>query len=226
MTDFINYIIAIAGDKGGIGKSLIAFLLARRTLDFEPLTCLIDCDDNQFTSKDFADDRIEAGIKPIIPVFNVATKNLEKELIELGKRYKIIFIEFGKAGKNEESHYRNEAMDLAIKLADLIICPVQPTPVDVRAFAKFSAKLPDIKVPAIIVPNRVKSANQLQALRDAAPQLKNFKISEAFLEDRLCYQETLGDGGKTIFDIKPSSQSEMRAAKESEQLFMELIYGA
>lgn len=221
-------IFSIIKDKGGVGASLLAYHLTRRTLDFEPSTCLIDCDDDQFTSKDFSDDRRKAGVMPHIPVFNIATKNLEKELINLSKQYKIIFIEFGKAGKEDEFNTRNEAVELAIKLSYMIICPLQPTPVDVRAFTKFAARLPVqiSNVKSIIIPNRVKSLNQLKDLRAAEASLKHFTISNSFLADRLCYQEVFGYDGRTIFDIKPSSDSEKGGLREMEQLFMEIIYGA
>ncbi len=222
-----NLVIAILGDKGGIGKSTLATNLLRRIMDEEPSAVLIDCDSDQHSSAELMLERKSRNIKPALNVINIPTKRLEKEIKELAKKYKIILIEFGKAMGDLENEERTRAVKLASKLADKIIMPLQPTFFDSKTLPKIEKKLIDLKlnkVPALIVPNRVMSKRHLTGLTESAPYLRYFKISKAYMENRICYPEA-NEFGKTIFDIKPKNESERNGVKESEQIFQEIIYG-
>ena len=219
-----NLVIAIIGDKGGIGKTLIGYNLIYRLLQDEPSAQLIDCDTDQFSSGDFAEDRKLSGLKPELPVVNISTKNLESYLLSSSKKIKVHIIEFGKSF-GEDDKNRSNALELAVKLGDIILSPMQPTPADAKAFGKFEKKLPIeiTKKPAILIPNRVKSAARLQSVLDLAPQLKYFKVAESYISDLTCYQDCFGDCGRTIFEIKPKSEQDRKGQKEFEQLYQEII---
>lgn len=222
--DIKNLVIAIIGDKGGIGKTLVAYNLIYRILQDEPSSQLIDCDNDQFSSADFAAIRKKAGIEPNLPVVNIPTQDLEKYLLESSKKIRISIIEFGKSfGEDEES--RKKALELAVKLADIVLCPMQASPVDALAFGKFEEKLPPeiANIPALLIPNRVKTKARLKLVLDSTPDLKYFKISKSFLGDRLCYQDHFRHDGRTIFEIKGKSDSEKEAKIESENLYQEII---
>ena len=219
-----NLVIAIVGNKGGIGKTTLSYNLLYLLIKEEISAVLIDCDNDQYSSGDFANDRKEAGIIPYLPVLNLPTEELEKQLPQLAKKYQVILIEFGKSNDDHKEKFRNAALELAIKVADKIIMPLQPTAPDVKTVPKVEAKLPLAakNVPALIVPNRVKKENQLQVIHGIAPQLKYFKISKSFLGDRLCYQDSLGFDGRSIFEMKGAQAK--KAQLEFTQLFKEIFH--
>ena len=216
-----NLVIAIVGNKGGIGKTTTAYNLLYLLTVAEVSVVLIDCDNDQYSSADFANDRRNANIKPELNVVNMPTSDLQKNILELSKKYQVILIEFGKANGDESD--RNFALELAVKLADKIIMPIQPSPMDAKTVAKVEGKLPmaAINVPMILIPNRVKSRGQLQALLDASSSLKYFKFSESYLKDRLCYQDSFGLDGRSVFEMKTVEAKKAQA--EFKQLFEEII---
>jgi cellulose biosynthesis protein BcsQ len=219
-----NLVIAIIGDKGGIGKTLIGYNLIYRLIQDEPSAQLIDCDTDQYSSAEFAEDRRLAGIKPELPVINISPKNLETYLLTSSKKIKVHIIEFGKSF-GEDDKDRQKALELAVKLGDIILCPMQPTRTDAKAFGKFELKLPPLisKKPAILIPNRVKSAARLQSVIDLAPQLRYFKVAESYISDLTCYQDCFDESGLTVFEIKAKSNQEYKAQREFEQLYQEII---
>lgn len=216
-----NYILAIMGQKGGIGKTTIAYNFYNRILRDEPSSILIDCDNDQYSSADLSFIRNDAGIEPPMPVLNMAAAELEKNIREISKNYKVIIIEFGGTMEVQEE------MRLAAKIADKIIMPIQPSTLDARTIEKVEKKVLAVKdsgVPAVIIPNRVKSNEQLQFLLSASENLNYFVFSNNHLKDRLCYQNSFNDG-RSIFEIKPATLSEKEGVRDFEKLYLEVFYG-
>lgn len=221
-----NLVIAILGDKGGIGKSTLGTNLLRRIVDENYSAALIDCDSDQHSSARLAKRRMDNKIEPVLNVINIRGVDLHKKVGELAKQYDIIIVEFGKAIGDMGEEERTRAVCLATKIADKIIMPLQPTSFDTETIQDIENKLIELKlakIPALIVPNRVMSVRQLSGLVSSEPFMQYFKVSKAYMENRLCYQE-VHETGKTIFDIKPKNKSEKNALKESEQIFQEIIY--
>lgn len=220
-----NFVLAVVGNKGGIGKTLFSYNLLYFLIKFLGIpTVLIDCDTDQYSSAEFSADRKAANIKPDLPVVNCRTEELEKIILALSKKYRFIIVEFGKANDDKEEKYRVRALELAVKLADKVVMPLQPTPPDVKTVRKVEAKLPlnTIKVPTIIVPNRVKTKSQLENnLLAIAPYFKYFKVSKSFINDRLCYQDAFGLDGRSVFEINGSEPK--KAHLELNQLFKEIL---
>ena len=215
-----NFVLAIIGDKGGIGKTTIAYNLLYLLTNDKISAVLIDCDNDQYSSADFANDRKIARIKPELKVINMATKDLQKNIVKLSKEYQIIIIEFGKA--TAENGERNNALELATLLADKIIMPIQPSPVDAKTIISVENKLSnDSQVPAIIIANRVKSGQQFKALFDSVKNLKFFKMSKDYLKDRLVYQDAFAFCGKSIFEL--NSNSAKLAQKEFLKIYKEIF---
>ena len=218
-----NLVIAIVGNKGGIGKTTVSYNLLFCLKKAGVSAVLVDCDNDQYSSADFAQDRKEAKIEPALEVINLPTDQLEKELPALAKKYQVIVIEFGKSNDDSRERFRNQAMELAIKVADKIIMPLQPTAPDIKTVPKVEAKLPFAakNVPAFILPNRVKDESQLELIHSIKDHLKYFKISKSYLGDRLCYQHSLGLDGRSIFEMKTGGAK--KAQEEFQQFFNEVI---
>lgn len=226
LAQFSNFVIAILADKGGVGKSTIGCNLLCWLAKIEPSVVLIDCDSDQHSSAKLAATRIANNIEPKLNIVNIRLSELQQKVSELSKKYKIIIVEFGKAIGDMEEEERTKAVRIAAKIADKIVMPLQPTKFDTETIEAVEKKLINLqaaKIPALIVPNRVMSKRQLSGLITSEPYLKYFKISKSYMENRLCYQE-VHETGKTIFDIKPKTNSEKNALKESQQLFQEIIF--
>lgn len=223
-----NLVIVILGDKGGLGKTLLGYNLTSRIQMEEPSVQLIDCDNDQHSSGDFALIRKDAGVKPDMPVVKINTKNLEPYLLESSKKIKVSLIEFGKSfgeSEAEKDKNRRNALELAVKLGDIILYPMPASPIDAVATEKWEKELPkEIQnMPAILIPNRVKSKARLKMVLNSAPDIKYFKITDSYLSDRLCFQDSFMKNGRSIFEINPRNKSEREGIAEFESVFQEII---
>lgn len=223
-----NLVIGVIGNKGGIGKTTFSYNLLYLLTTLEIPSILIDCDNDQYSSADFAHDRKSAGLKPDLNVINMASKDLESNILKLSKEYEVIIIEFGKAVDGKEEDDRSNALKLAIKLSDKIVMPIQPSPVDAKTIAKIESKLSEIDCPAYIVPNRVKSQGQLDALLSAKDSLRYFKFTENYLKDLLCYQDSFGLDGRSVFELQKlkeysNQNSVMVGINNFKKLFEEIL---
>lgn len=210
-------VISIVNNKGGVGKTLLSYVLLYLFTKMKYKAILIDCDNDQFSSAEFAAMR-KGKVKPELEVLNVPTNRVREIVAKLGD-YDIIIIEFGKANDDAKELDRVQAMKLAVALADLILMPMQPTPADVKAAPKTISKLPlDGKVPALIVPNRVKTKAQLKVnILDAAHQFKHFSVTKSYIKDRLIYQNTFSLDGRTPFE------DEGKEAPKAQEEFLNLF---
>lgn len=227
-----NFILAIIGNKGGIGKTTLAYNLLYLLVSMEVSAVLIDCDNDQYSSSDCSEDRRDAGIEPELPIVNLPTEQLEKELPKLAKKYQVIIVEFGKANNDAKEKYRNLALELAIKVADKIVMPLQPTALDIKTVLKVESKLPLAAkdVPALIIPNRISPINgakqsQLAMIRDLESRLKYFRVSKNYMCNRTCYQDSLGFSGRSIFemDTKEFTDSQRKGARNGMKEFKPIL---
>lgn len=106
----------------------------------------------------------------------------------------------------------------AIRAADLIVAPVQPTPLD------FWATLPTLEVaeaekkPVILVLNRVPPRSLLTAHMITRLGQYKVKVAKASLGNRVAFAESIG-AGRTVIETKPSSI----AAAEVRKLATEIL---
>jgi cellulose biosynthesis protein BcsQ len=215
-----NFVLAVVGGKGGLGKTTFSYNFLWLLVKYNIPAVLVDCDNGQNSSAEFAADRKAANILPEMPVIAMPTEQLSKALPKLAKEFRVIIIEFGKTD-NAESAKR--ALELAIKLADKIVMPLQPTAPDVKTIPSAEENLIRLNstVPAFIVPNRVKKESQLNVIYGVRSFLKCFKVTKTYLGDRLCYQDSLGFDGRSIFELNGTEPK--KAQHEFIQLFEEIL---
>lgn len=220
LKDSENFVISTVGGKGGAGNTTFSYNLLWFLVSNGIKTCILDLDNGQNSSTEFSLDRKDAGIKPNLPVYAVDTSNLEKELQKLSKEYQVLILEFGKSEKEKGV---KKALALAIKVSDLIVKPCQPTPADVKCIPLAEKILLDLKVniPAYIIPNRVKKESQLNVIYGVRSFLKAFKVTSNFITDKLCYQDSLGFDGRSVFEM--SGREPKKAQQELQQIFKEIF---
>ena len=106
----------------------------------------------------------------------------------------------------------------AIRAADLVVAPVQPTPLD------FWASMPTLEVaaaekkPVLLVLNRVPPRALLTATMITRLGQYKVRVAKSYLGNRVAYAESIG-GGRTVLETKPSSV----AADEVRQLAAEIL---
>lgn len=124
----MSTIIACLSQKGGVGKSTIARLLARTFASVDWTVKICDFNTRQLTSVDWVAMRMEAGLEPTIDAQPMTTvKKLKSE------RYDLLVID-GKPDSDETS------LDAA-RIADLVIIPTGLTRDDLKPQAGFGHEL-------------------------------------------------------------------------------------
>lgn len=206
-----NFIIAIMGQKGGSGKTTVAFNLYSKFIKDKHSAILVDCDNDQYSSTELSLLRKANNLKPNLPVETMKSSELPYNIEKLGDQYQIIIIEFG--GKITDE------MQIASQIADIILMPLQASILDAMTIKNVEAVISEYasKVPCLIVPNRVKSKKQLQFLLAIKDELKYFKITDSSISDKLYYQYILNDG-KTVFEMDRSD-----CKKEMLKLYKEIL---
>ena len=133
----VTYIVGMVSQKGGVGKSTLARLLARELAQNGLLVKIADLDTQQTTCTSWASDRAEAGIPPEIqvqPFGNLRTAIAEAERFDA-------YILDGRP------HSSRQTMEVA-RTAHLIVIPTGQTKDDLRPAVQLAHSLVDAGVSA------------------------------------------------------------------------------
>jgi chromosome partitioning protein len=205
-------IINVAQQKGGAGKTTVAAHLAvawaqRRgrnvaVLDVDPqgsLTVWYEAREHflgaENTGLTF---RRAQGIRAMA------------EAQSLAKSHDIVVVDMPPHGTT--------SANAAIRAADLVVAPVQPTPLD------FWATLPTLEVaeaekkPVVLVLNRVPPRAALTAHMITRLGQYKVRVARCSLGNRIAFAESIG-AGRTVLETKPSSI----AAEEVRKLATEIL---
>lgn len=174
----MTLIIACLSQKGGVGKSTIARLLARTYAAAGWSVKICDFNTRQLTSVDWVAVRLQAGLEPEIAA---QPMNSVKKL--RGEPYDLLVID-GAPDSNETS------LDVA-RIADLIVIPTGLTVDDLKPQVSFSNELISKGVPSdrlIFVLN--KTTESELASREASTFLRNqgFLVAATDLAAKTGYQ--------------------------------------
>lgn len=199
-------IISIVNQKGGVGKSTIAINLARAIQLDGANVALVD-GDPQGTSNDWGAVNKENG--NFFPVHYYSLKDIPNRLKEFAN-YDVVIV---------DGAPRLEDLAIAIiKISDLIIIPVTPSPNDVWATIPFlelvkSRQTINPKLKAVFVINRVKP--NTTAFKEVNQALSNFQVEvvKSKISDRTAYAKSIGNG-LTIFEQDKKISGEFTALQE------------
>lgn len=190
-------IISVLNPKGGSGKTTLAVHLAdalRRT----DRTLLVDSD-IQGSARDWR----AAGDSPL-PVIGIDRPSLDKDVLSVGSDYEWVVIDG--ASKLEKM------VAAAVKASDLILIPIQPSPLDIWACASLveviqtRQKVTDGTPVAAFVLTRVKKNTVLA--RDAIRAIQEFGLPlfQGSIHDRTLLARSLANG-QTVLDIEPNGEA-------------------
>lgn len=193
-------VITVAQQKGGSGKSTVAAHLAVYFARQGHSAALLDIDP-QGTLAFWHGVREESGIPEGDIAFSaVSGWRVQSELRAVRHKYDVIIVD-------SSPHAQTETRT-AIREADLVLIPAQPSPADLWATQAALDIAEKEKSPAVIVLNRVPpKANLTETVRERFPA--DLLLTET-LGNRVAYAAAMMEG-KTVFEKAPASSS---AAKE------------
>jgi chromosome partitioning protein len=194
----MTHIISIIGQKGGIGKTTVAWNLFIYLKYAKYKVKLIDCDNNQFSSFEIAKIRqITVNDNYINDVIATpASKAIDT--INNAQDYDVILLECGGRIDNE--------LKMAISYADQIIMPLKPALLEIKTIynvEKVIKRIPDFSSKCRILPNMTSSHicnNAVDQMRDLKTEYFNFMNSE--LKHRSIYSNSISQG-LSIYETRP-----------------------
>lgn len=210
-------IISVQNQKGGVGKTTLAIHISHALVLYKakglkaPKVLLVDADP-QGSARDWAAAR--NGESPF-PVIAMDRPTIHRDLPELALNFDHVVID----GPPRVS----ELARSAIIAADLVLVPVQPSPLDVWAAQEIVKLIAEASVfkenlKSVFVINR-KIVNTAIG-RDVAEALSGFNIPvlRAAISQRVAFAESAA-AGRTVLETEPKGA----AAKEIKALVNELM---
>ncbi len=196
-------VITVAQRKGGAGKTTLAANLAA-ALAGSKRVALLDIDPQRSLARWHAIRSARPAPPPAIAFSDVAGWRLAAELDRLRKEYDFLLVD---TPPQIDSDARR-----AIRGADLVVAPVQPSPPDIWA-AEGTLKLAaEEKRPACLVMNRVPSAGRLRERVEAELRSRSAPVLAAVLGNRASFAQAFADGlGVTEAAPRSVASAEMRA---------------
>ena len=205
-------VISVLNQKGGAGKTTIATHLAR-ALQLAGSDVLLVDSDPQGSARDWAAVREDQPV----PVVGIDRPTIERDLKSIAKKDFVVI------------DGAPQAADLAvsaIKAANFILIPVQPSPYDIWATAdlvelvKQRIEVTDGKLKAAFVVSRAIKGTKIGAEVTEALSGYGLPVLESRITQRVSYPSTAA-GGTTVIDAEPESEAsrEVQAlANEIKQL--------
>lgn len=197
-------VIAVLNQKGGAGKTTIATHLAR-ALQLDGSDVLLVDSDPQGSARDWAAVREDQPVT----VVGIDRPTIDRDVKAIGQRDFVVI------------DGAPQAADLAvsaIKAADFVLIPVQPSPYDIWATAdlvdlvKQRIEVTDGKLQAAFVVSRAIKGTRMGAEVAEALSGYGLPVLDARITQRVIYPGTAA-AGTTVQDVDPGSDAahEIRA---------------
>lgn len=187
--------IAVTNLKGGVGKTTIAVNLAASFTQRGKSVCIIDTDQKQHSSLEWASCRSQD--RAIIQVFAMEQNQINSKVLNnLQNKFDIVII--------DGTPQLSELATRTILVSDIVIIPISPSIFDFRAFESFLKLLKEMNgnrvaanlgsVAAYVVMNRVNErANIAKEIGEALGALET-PILTTRLVNRTAYADNATDG--------------------------------
>lgn len=201
-------IVALAGQKGGVGKSTIAIALAAEAFARGRSVLLVDADP-QGTARVWSEVAAEAGRRTPTTVAMGATMHKPGQLERVAAGHDLVIIDCpGKLGEIQRS---------ALMVADLVALPCGPSASDTWALAASlelvnEAKTMRPQMRAAIIITRKQARTALGRVAREALEATGLDVLRTELGYRVAYQEALATGqGVTEYAPRDPAAAEVRA---------------
>jgi len=203
-------VLTIAQQKGGAGKTTLAAQLGVAFRMTGKRVALMDIDP-QASLADWHRVRNETGANGSHPVdmADVAGWRASTEVGRLKRNYDLIIID-------SPPHAETEAK-VAVRAADLVLVPIQPSPMDVWATKPTMDLARTSKVPALVVLNRVPPRGKIVDLMRARLVEEELPVAQSTVGNRVAFAATMLEG-RSVLETAPGSP----AATEIRELAREI----
>lgn len=176
-------IITVAQQKGGAGKSTLTAQMAVAYLGMRKSVATIDCDPQASLTRWSEVRQDKLGADSGIAHVQATGWKLVREAENLAKKFDYVFID-------SPPHAEADARS-AIKAADLLLVPVQPSALDVWATQVTLALAAAEGVPVLIVANRVPSrSNMAEGIVENLDHL-GADVAKVKLGQRIAFAESM-----------------------------------
>ena len=204
-------VFTIAQQKGGAGKSSLAAHLAVAWAHKKKSVALIDIDPQQSLAAWYAAREAKLGEDETGLTFEAVTGWRAARTVEkLASEHDIVIID-------SPPHADTDAR-VAVRAADLVIVPVQPSPLDVWATVPTLELAEKEKSTPLLVLNRVPPRANLTAQMITKLGGYKVRVAKSTIGNRVAYPDSMVTG-RTALETKSSSV----AAKEIRALAAELL---
>jgi len=196
-------VITVAQQKGGTGKTTLAANLAA-ALASSRRVALLDIDPQKSLTRWHALRRGRLQEAAAMTFSDVAGWRLAAELDRLKQSHDVVLVD-------SPPQIDTDAR-LAVRGADLVLVPVQPSPPDVWAAEGTLALAAAERRPAYLVLNRVPSAGKLRGLVAADLAKRQLPLLRSVIGNRTGFASAFAEGlGVTEAAPRSSAASELRA---------------
>lgn len=201
-------IITVAQQKGGAGKTTIAAHIAVALSQQGNRVAVIDIDPQKSLSRwhDIREEKFGDGYTGLT-FTSLSGWRINSEISSLSRKNDIIVID-------SPPHTETEAKT-AIRAADLVIIPVQPSPTDVWATEATVALCAKENIPARIVLNRVAANSKLA--QTLTKKLPDSQLLEGKLGNRVAFASSLLEG-KCVTETAPSSPASLEIKEITKEI--------
>lgn len=204
-------IFTVAQQKGGAGKTTLAAHLAVAWTAAGKRVAILDIDPQQsltiwYRLREQAMGDAGAGLL----ANQVHGWRVAREVDRLAREHDIVLVD-------SPPHAETEAR-VAIRAADLVLVPVQPSPMDIWATRPTLDLAWEERKQPVVVLNRVPPRANLTERMRAHLDETGARIANATLGNRVVYASALAEG-RAVGEVQPSS----RATKEVGALARELL---
>ena len=204
-------VIALVGNKGGAGKTTLSVNLAAGLARYAE-TAIVDADPQGSSVHWYANSTDER----VTPVFQ-AESELIYQIEDLKNQYPYIIADCPPSVHAPQT-------DAILKMADVALVPVQPSPVDLWATVHIEQAVTEAKqinptLRALLVVNQMELRSTLSKLiRDALSEIA-VPVATTAVRKRAVYKASALEG-RTVFDMGKRGEE---AARELDQLIKEVI---
>jgi chromosome partitioning protein len=188
-------VIALISQKGGVGKSTLARVLAAEATKKKIKTLLADCDHQQKTSYEWTQWRKE---NKILPTITSQVFNQVKDIWPLTKQYQLIIVD-------APARTSQGTLEIA-KKADLIIQPVGASRDDLLpALREFNAlKAQGIKKDKLLfILNHLSTPAEVSATQEYLTE-SGYPFAPFYLSEKASYRQAQSEG-KSISEVNYTS---------------------
>ncbi|MDV7338810.1 ParA family partition ATPase [Terasakiella sp. A23] len=201
-------ILTIAQQKGGAGKTTVVAQLATMYASQKKNVALVDIDPQASLTSWFAERKRTLGEDNRIVLSSVGGWRLKNELDRLKRDFDVILVD-------APPHAETEA-NIAIRYADLLVIPVQPSPMDVWATAPTFKQAKKEKTEAIVLMNRIPPRGKLLEKIKGMLEEDERPMLESTLGNRVAFPSSMIEGlGVVESDKRSAATREVKAlAKE------------